>query len=95
MARLGEKEEAIREGERALELRPITKDAVDGPNFMGLLAGICAQVGETNRALNLLEDAAPMPNVTNYGSLQLDDEWDSLRDNPRFKKILASLAPKS
>ncbi|MFL6542870.1 MAG: protein kinase domain-containing protein [Chthoniobacterales bacterium] len=93
LARLGEKAGAIHEGEEALRLRPVTKDAVDGPSFMGLLAGICAQLGETDRALDLLETAAPMPNVTNFGSLQLDDVWDSLRDKPRFIKVVASLAP--
>lgn len=94
LARLGEKAAAIGEGERALELRPVARDAVDGPNFMGVLAGICAQVGETSRALELLEIAAPMPNVTNFGSLQLDDTWDSIRENPRFKAVAATLAPR-
>ncbi|HEY0368822.1 MAG TPA: protein kinase [Chthoniobacterales bacterium] len=93
LARLGEKEDAMREGERALALRPIAKDAVDGPNIMGMLAGVYAVVGERDRALDLLEVAAPLPSVTNYGSLQLDDVWDSLRDHPRFRKIVASLAP--
>ena len=93
-ARLGNKDAAIRAGEEAVRLRPVTKDAVDGPHFMGVLAGICAQVGESKKALDLLEVAAPMPNVTNYGALQLDDVWDSLRGNPRFEKIVAALAPK-
>ncbi len=61
---------------------------------MALLAGVCAQIGETNKALDLLEVAALTPNVTNYGALQLEDVWDSLRGNPRFERILAALAPK-
>ncbi|MDQ6623489.1 MAG: protein kinase [Verrucomicrobiota bacterium] len=93
-ARLGSKAEAIAEGERAMELRSVTRDAVDGPNIMGLFAGVCALVGEKDRALDILEVAARLPNVTNYGALQLDQTWDSLRGDSRFEKIVASLAPK-
>ncbi|MDQ6654923.1 MAG: protein kinase, partial [Verrucomicrobiota bacterium] len=56
-ARLGDPE-AILAGERALEMRPIAKDAVDGPNIMGRLAGIYAQLGQKDYALDLLEVAA-------------------------------------
>jgi serine/threonine-protein kinase len=93
-ARLGHKEEAIAAAKRALELRPPEKDAVDGPNIMGLMAGIYAQLGETELALDLLESIATRPMVTNYGSLQLDDMWDSVRADPRFEKILATLRSK-
>jgi tetratricopeptide (TPR) repeat protein len=93
-ARLGRKQEAIASGERALALRPIAKDAVDGPNIMSRLSGVYAQVGETNRALELLELATRMPVATNYGALKLEETWDPLRGQPRFEAILASLAPK-
>ncbi|MDQ6860589.1 MAG: hypothetical protein M3032_05465, partial [Verrucomicrobiota bacterium] len=93
LARLGERDAAIAEGETATQLRPVTRDAVDGPSLLGMLAGVCAEVGATDRALDLLELAAPMPNVTNYGALQTEDVWDSLRTNARFKRIVSSLAP--
>lgn len=92
-ARLGHKEEAIAAGERAVELLPIAKDAVDGPDLVGRLAGILAQTGEPSRALDVLESVARIPNVTNYGSLKLDETWDPLRQEPRFQKIVASLGP--
>lgn len=93
LARAGRKTEAIRVGERALQLRPIAKDAVDGVHIMGRLAGVYAQVGELRRALDLLETAAMQPNGTNFGSLMLETTWDFLREDPRFRKIVAALAP--
>jgi serine/threonine protein kinase/Tfp pilus assembly protein PilF len=93
-ARLGRKDEAIAAGERALSLRPVSKDAVDGPNIMCRLAGVYAQTGEIARALDLLEIAAPMPGATNYGALKLEDTWDPLRGQLRFDAILATLASK-
>jgi tetratricopeptide (TPR) repeat protein len=92
-ARLGMKEEAIRAGEHACELLPMTRDAVDGPNIMCRLAGIYAQIGDRERALDLLEQTVKMPGATNFGALQLEDTWDPLRGVPRFQAIVASLAP--
>jgi tetratricopeptide (TPR) repeat protein len=89
----GRKAEAIAAGEHALALRPVAKDAVDGVHIMGRLAGVYAQVGETDRALQLLETAVKAPNGPNYGSLQLEETWDPLRSNPRFVKIVATVAP--
>ncbi|MDQ2659412.1 MAG: protein kinase, partial [Verrucomicrobiota bacterium] len=93
-ARMGAKEEAIREGERAHELLPVERDAVDGPNILVRLAAVYAMIGDPDHALDLLEPAAKMPGATNFGALTLENAWDSLRDNPRFRAILASLAPK-
>lgn len=92
-ARLGHKEEAIGAGERALILRPVSNDAVDGAHLTGRLAGVYAQVGEIDRALTILEEAAKLRNGPNYGELKLDAVWDPLRGDPRFEKIVASLAP--
>jgi TolB-like protein/cytochrome c-type biogenesis protein CcmH/NrfG len=98
-ARLGRKAEAIREGEDASKLLPMSKDAFDGPDILARLAGVLAQVGENNRALDLLEQVTKMPGAPSltrpcYGRLKLDEVWDPLRGDPRFQKILASLAPK-
>ena len=92
-ARLGRKAEAIRDGERALAMRPVAKDAVDGVHIMERLAGVYAQVGQPQRALDLLEAATAMPNGPNYGSLKLEETWDPLRNEPRFTRIVESLAP--
>jgi TolB-like protein/Flp pilus assembly protein TadD len=93
-AALGRKEDAIREGERAVELLPVAKDALNGYQLLVRLAGIYAQVGGTDRAFDLLEKGIHQPNGPNYGSLKLDAVWDPLRSDPRFEKIVAALAPK-
>jgi TolB-like protein/cytochrome c-type biogenesis protein CcmH/NrfG len=96
-AALGRKEQAIREGERATQLLPVEKDWLNGTELLVKLAGIYAQTGETDRALNLLQqmtDNSGGASYISYGSLKLDRVWDPLRGNPRFDKIVAALAPK-
>jgi TolB-like protein len=92
-ALLGRKEEAIREGERAGELLPVTKDAIIGPEILIRLAGVYAEVDETDRAFELLEKLSRLPAGLSYGSLKLEQVWDPLRRDPRFGKLLTSLAP--
>jgi TolB-like protein/class 3 adenylate cyclase/Tfp pilus assembly protein PilF len=93
-AGLGRKEDAIREGRRACELLPITKDAVDAPSYITNLAMIYAWTGEKDLALEQLAIAAQVPSGITYGELKLYPQWDPLRGDPRFEKIVASLAPK-
>ena len=93
-AGLGRKEEALREGRRALELTPVVKDANDGPQVLYFFAVICAWTGERDLAIEQLETLAKMPLGVSYGELRLDPDWDPLRGDPRFEKIVASLAPK-
>jgi TolB-like protein/class 3 adenylate cyclase len=87
-ATLGRKEDAIREGERAVELLPVAKDALIGNALLSRLAGIYGQAGEANRAFNLLEKVSKIPFGVTYGSLKLDEVWDPLHDDPRFDKIV-------
>jgi serine/threonine-protein kinase len=94
-AALGRKEDALREGARAVELLPVAKDALVGDALLSRLAGIYAQVGETTRAFELLEKVSQIPYGITYGSLKLDEIWDPLRGDARFEKIVASLAPKA
>ncbi|CAN5274105.1 hypothetical protein BH20VER2_BH20VER2_12220 [soil metagenome] len=93
-AALGEKEEAIRAGLRAVELEPISNDALDGAVLVGYLAVIYAWVGEKELALQQLERATSVPSFWSYGHLALHPYWDPLRGEPAFEKILQSLAPK-
>ena len=96
-AELGRKEDAIREAEHATQLLPVEKDALNGTELLVILTRIYAQTGEIDRALNLLEQIAQNsggPSYVSYGSLKLDREWDPLRGNPRFDKLVAALAPK-
>jgi TolB-like protein/Flp pilus assembly protein TadD len=91
---LGNKQDAIREGCRAVELLPVYKDAIRGPLLIEYLAVIYAWTGEKDRALEQLSEAAKLPSYLSYGRLVLRPRWDPLRGDPRFEKIVASLAPK-
>jgi serine/threonine protein kinase/tetratricopeptide (TPR) repeat protein len=93
-AGLGRKEEALREGRRAVELMPIAKDSTDGPQLVYNLAWIYAWTGERDLAIEQLETVAKIQAGTTYGILRLSPVWDPLRGDPRFEKIVASLAPK-
>ena len=94
-AGLGRKDDAIREGRRAVELVPVSKDVIDGPDLMLNLAAIYAWTGDKDLALKKLAEAAQVPSSLNYGWLRLHPNWDPLRGDPRFEKIVASLAPKN
>jgi TolB-like protein/class 3 adenylate cyclase/Flp pilus assembly protein TadD len=93
-AGLERKEEAIREGRRGCELLPISKDAIDGADIAINLAQIYAWTGEKDRAIEQIAAVERVPNTLSYGLLKLHPYWDSLRGDPRFEKIVASLAPK-
>ena len=93
-AELGEKEKAIREGRDACDILPVAKDAMDGVQLITNLARVYAITGEKDLALETLETASQLPLGPTYGQLRLDAEWDPLRGDPRFEKIVASLAPK-
>ena len=94
-AALGNKQDALREGERAVELMPVGKSAIDGAMLVQYLAIIYAWTGDKDRAIERLTEAMKLPgsHVT-YGHLRLNPFWDPLRGDPRFKGIVASLAPK-
>jgi serine/threonine-protein kinase len=94
-AALGNKEDAIREGERAVELMPVTKGSVENPLLIKYLAVIYAWTGDKDRAIERLTEAAKLPgSYLSYGYLRLNPLWDPLRGDPRFEAIVASLAPK-
>jgi serine/threonine protein kinase/tetratricopeptide (TPR) repeat protein len=92
---LGNKEAAIREGERAVELIPISKSAIEGATLVRYMAVIYAWTGEKDRAVQLLAETTYLPGShISYGYLHLHPLWDPLRGDPRFEAIVASLAPK-
>jgi TolB-like protein/Tfp pilus assembly protein PilF len=93
-AELGDKEKAIQEGRTACEMLPPTKDAALGVYLIDNLARIYALTGEKDLALEQLDIVSKIPCGPSYGELRLDPEWDSLRGDPRFEKIVDSLAPK-
>ena len=93
-AGLGRKEEALREGRRAVELLPVEKDSLNGAALLKYLAITAAWVGEKDLACEELATAIRYPGCLSYGHLKLLPFWDPLRGDPRFEKIVASLAPK-
>ena len=93
-AALGRKEEAIREGRRAVELLPVAKDSINGSHMITYLGVIYAWSGEKERALEQLKEAIRLPGYLSYGRLRLHPYWDSLRADARFEALAKSLAPK-
>lgn len=96
-AAMGGKESALVEGRHAIELLPVEKDSVTGSLMIQLFAIIAAWTGEKDLAVHQLELGVRAPAagiVVTYGGLKLLPFWDPLRGDPRFEKIVASLAPK-
>jgi serine/threonine protein kinase/tetratricopeptide (TPR) repeat protein len=93
-AALGRKEDALREGRRAVELLPVEKDAINGPRMIAQFAMIAAWAGEKDLACEQLAMAVRPPAPVTYGQLKLLPFWDPLRGEPCFEKIVSSLAPR-
>ena len=93
-AALGRKDEALQEGRRAVELFPVAEEPFGGAGDADNLAVIYAWTGETDLALEQLAAAVERPGNVHYGHLRLHPFWDPLRGDPRFEKIVASLAPR-
>ena len=96
--------DAIREGCRAVELEPESEDAFHGAEKAANLALVYALVGESDQAITLIERLVSTPGAFSWpdypqnitlADLRLRWEWDSLRSNPRFQKILAAPEPKT
>ena len=92
---MGRKEDAIREGRRAVELKPESKDAVDGVIVNCYLALIYARVGEKDLAFPFLERLLKTPGAVDSVdySITINDlkyrwEWDPIRSDPRFQKLI-------
>src|SRR5438132_2324181 len=93
-AALGRKDEALREGRRAIELLPVEKDAINGAHMIEYFAITAAWAGEKDLACDKLATALRLRGTLSYGQLKLLPFWDPLRGDPPFEKIVASLAPK-
>jgi hypothetical protein len=94
-AALGDAEDAVREGRHAVELKPVSKSAIEGALLIEYLAVIYAWTGDKDRAIEQLNARVNLPVAgLSYGHLRLNPLWDPLRGDPRFDAIIASLAPK-
>jgi serine/threonine protein kinase/tetratricopeptide (TPR) repeat protein len=87
-AGLGRNEEAIREGRRASELLPVSKDAIDGAYIMQFLGVIYAWAGEKDLAIKQIAATLQVASGLSYGELRLHPFWDPLRGDPRFEKLV-------
>ncbi|HEY4284894.1 MAG TPA: hypothetical protein VGM62_17660 [Chthoniobacterales bacterium] len=87
-AALGRKEDALREGRRAVELLPVTKDVMTGSELLRNLAIIYAWTGEKELAVNQIASALKGPGHITYGQLRLNPWWDPIRDDPRFMELV-------
>jgi len=92
LAYLGRKAEAIREGERGAALAPISKDAYGGPYNQLQLVRIYILTGEPEKALDRLEPLLRIPFYLSPGWLKIDPNFDPLRKNPRFQKLVEGSA---
>jgi hypothetical protein len=93
-ALLSNKELAISEAKRAIELLPISKDALNGPGMEMNLAVVYVWTNELDLAVEMLSSLAKIPGGIFYGQLKSDPEWEPLRQDPRYENLLAELAPK-
>ena len=87
-AGLGRREEALREGRRAVELLPVEKDQVGGNVMIKYLAMIAAWLGDKDLAFEQLTIALRRPSDLSYGQLKLMPFWDPLRGDPQFEKLV-------
>jgi TolB-like protein/Flp pilus assembly protein TadD len=99
---LGRKEDALREGHRAMELKPITHDVIEGAVVEDFYTLTCVRLGKTDEGITRIERLLTTPFAVDYAdeSITLSDlrqrwEWDPLRNDPRFQKILAGPEPKT
>jgi tetratricopeptide (TPR) repeat protein len=93
-AGLGHKELAIQEVKHAVDLMPLSRDIYDGALVLEGLAQVYTWTNEPDRAIELLQKLVTIPSYLNYARLKLHPMWSPLRGDPRFQKIVASLASK-
>jgi TolB-like protein/Tfp pilus assembly protein PilF len=93
-AGLGHKELAIQEAKHAVDLMPVSRDIYDNALVLEGLAQVYTWSNEPDLAIELLQKLVTMPGYTNYARLKLHPMWNPLRGDPRFEKIVNSLAPK-
>jgi len=93
-AGLGHNEMAVQEAEHAINLMPISQDIYDGALVLEGLAQVYTWSNQPDHAIEVLEKLVAMPSYINYARLRFHPMWNPLRGNPRFEKIVASLAPK-
>ena len=92
---LSNKELAGCEAKRAVEMLPISKDALDGARILMNLAVVYAWTAQPDLAFEALASLVKMPGGIYYGQLKREPYWEPLRKDPRFENLLAESAPRS
>jgi tetratricopeptide (TPR) repeat protein len=95
LAWLGEKDAAIAEAQRAIDLRPESKDAFEGPQVTEQVAQVYTILGDHARAIDLLDELLSRPSEVTSKTLKLDPAWDPLRNDPAFQALFAKYAGKA
>jgi hypothetical protein len=93
-ALLNDNEAAIAEAKRAVEILPISKDAINGTGVLINLAVVYAWTDEVSLAFQTLGSLTKMPAGISYGDLKLEPYFDPLRNDPRFDKLLVEVVPR-
>jgi tetratricopeptide (TPR) repeat protein len=87
-AGLGRKEEAIRLAKLAVELCPITRDALEGPDYIGYLAGVYTRLGEYDLAIDQLEYLASVAPSFSTARTRINPAYKPLQNHPRFQALI-------
>jgi tetratricopeptide (TPR) repeat protein len=95
LAQLGEKEAALAEAQRASELQPESRDALDGPHITEDVAQVHAILGDNDRAIEILDGLLNRPSYLTVQGLRVNPVWDPLRNDPRFQALLEKYAGKA
>jgi TolB-like protein/Tfp pilus assembly protein PilF len=95
LAHLGEKDAALTEAQRAIELLPESKDAFGGPEITAGVAEVYTILGDNDRAIQLLDGLLSRPSAVTVEALKINPIWDRLRADPRFQALLQKYGGKS
>jgi tetratricopeptide (TPR) repeat protein len=87
-ADLGRKADAVREGEAAVRLLPVSKEAYRGVNLQAALAQIYATVGKRAEAIERLKYLLSIPSLISPATLRVDPRWAPLRGDPGFERLV-------
>ncbi len=95
LAQLGEKDAALAEAQRASELQPESRDALDGPHITEDVAQVHAILGDNSRAIEILDGLLNRPSYLTVQGLRVNPVWDPLRNDPQFQALLNKHGGKS
>jgi TolB-like protein/Tfp pilus assembly protein PilF len=95
LAWLGERDASIAEAQRAMDLRPESKDAFEGPPITEQAAQVYAIIGDKARAIELLDGLLSRPSEVTLHTLKVNPAWDSLRNDPAFQALFTKYAGKA